>query len=72
MENTTADLARPGRHAGALTHLDPIGPPARHRIIDMAPPPEYRWHSAGEALQRDLIDEAAGQGKARYRSLSRR
>jgi ribosomal protein S18 acetylase RimI-like enzyme len=37
--------------------------PAEHGIIDIALLPEYRGHGAGEALLRDLMDEAAAAGK---------
>ena len=37
--------------------------PSQHRIIDIAFPPEHRGKGAGEALLRDLIDEAASVGK---------
>jgi ribosomal protein S18 acetylase RimI-like enzyme len=38
--------------------------PTQHRIIDVALLPEYRGAGAGEALLRDLMDEAAAAGKA--------
>ncbi|MEA2883890.1 MAG: hypothetical protein QOH32_3146 [Bradyrhizobium sp.] len=38
--------------------------PTQHRIIDIALLPEYRGAGAGEALLRDLMDEAASAGKA--------
>jgi ribosomal protein S18 acetylase RimI-like enzyme len=38
--------------------------PTQHRIIDIALLPEYRGAGAGEALLRDLMDEAASVGKA--------
>ena len=38
--------------------------PTRHGIIDLALLPEYRGHGAGEALLRDLMDEAAAAGKS--------
>jgi ribosomal protein S18 acetylase RimI-like enzyme len=37
--------------------------PSQHRIIDIAFLPEYRGHGLGEALLRDLLDEAAAAGK---------
>jgi ribosomal protein S18 acetylase RimI-like enzyme len=37
--------------------------PAEHGIIDIALLPEYRGTGAGEALLRDLMDEAAAAGK---------
>jgi ribosomal protein S18 acetylase RimI-like enzyme len=37
--------------------------PSQHRIIDIALLPEHRGHGAGEALLRDLMDEAAAAGK---------
>ena len=37
--------------------------PSQHRIIDIAFLPEHRGKGAGEALLRDLMDEAAGCGK---------
>lgn len=38
--------------------------PTQHRIIDIAFLPEHRGKGLGEALLRDLIDEAAARGKA--------
>jgi ribosomal protein S18 acetylase RimI-like enzyme len=38
--------------------------PTQHRIIDIALLPEYRGKGLGEALLRDLMDEAAAAGKA--------
>ena len=38
--------------------------PTQHRIIDIAFLPEYRGKGLGEALLRDLMDEAAAAGKA--------
>jgi len=38
--------------------------PTQHRIIDIAFLPEHRGQGAGEALLRDLMDEAASVGKA--------
>jgi ribosomal protein S18 acetylase RimI-like enzyme len=38
--------------------------PSQHRIIDIALLPEHRGKGAGEALLRDLMDEAAAAGKA--------
>ena len=38
--------------------------PREHRIIDIALLPEHRGNGIGEALLRDLLDEAAGAGKA--------
>jgi ribosomal protein S18 acetylase RimI-like enzyme len=38
--------------------------PSQHRIIDIAFLPEHRGKGAGEALLRDLMDEAAACGKA--------
>src|SRR3954453_9656913 len=38
--------------------------PAEHRIIDITPLPEHRGAGFGEALLRDLMEEAAGVGKA--------
>jgi ribosomal protein S18 acetylase RimI-like enzyme len=35
-----------------------------HRIVDIALLPEYRRKGLGEALLRDLLDEAGGAGKA--------
>jgi ribosomal protein S18 acetylase RimI-like enzyme len=37
--------------------------PSQHRIIDIAFLPEYRGRGLGEALLRDLLDEAAAAGK---------
>jgi len=37
--------------------------PSQHRIIDIALLPEYRGRGLGEALLRDLLDEAAAAGK---------
>jgi len=37
--------------------------PTQHRIIDIAFLPEHRGKGFGEALLRDLLDEAAGCGK---------
>jgi ribosomal protein S18 acetylase RimI-like enzyme len=37
--------------------------PSQHRIIDIAFLPEHRGKGAGEALLRDLMDEAASVGK---------
>jgi ribosomal protein S18 acetylase RimI-like enzyme len=37
--------------------------PSQHRIIDIAFLPEHRGKGAGEALLRDLMDEAAACGK---------
>jgi ribosomal protein S18 acetylase RimI-like enzyme len=37
--------------------------PSQHRIIDIAFLPEHRGKGAGEALLRDLMDEAAAAGK---------
>ena len=37
--------------------------PSQHRIIDIAFLPEYRSRGFGEALLRDLLDEAAAAGK---------
>ena len=37
--------------------------PSQHRIIDIAFLPEHRRKGAGEALLRDLMDEAAACGK---------
>jgi ribosomal protein S18 acetylase RimI-like enzyme len=37
--------------------------PSQHRIIDIALLPEHRGKGAGEALLRDLMDEAAACGK---------
>lgn len=37
--------------------------PSEHRIIDIAFLPEHRGKGAGEALLRDLMDEAAAAGK---------
>lgn len=38
--------------------------PTQHRIIDIAFLPEHRGKGFGEALLRDLMDEAAAAGKA--------
>jgi ribosomal protein S18 acetylase RimI-like enzyme len=38
--------------------------PTQHRIIDISLLPEYRGKGAGEALLRDLMDEAAGEARA--------
>jgi ribosomal protein S18 acetylase RimI-like enzyme len=38
--------------------------PSQHRIIDIALLPAYRGRGFGEALLRDLMDEAAACGKA--------
>lgn len=38
--------------------------PTQHRIIDIALLPAHRGKGLGEALLRDLLDEAAGAGKA--------
>ena len=38
--------------------------PTQHRIIDIALLPEHRGKGLGEVLLRDLLDEAAGVGKA--------
>ena len=38
--------------------------PSQHRIIDIALLPVHRGKGLGEALLRDLMDEAAGVGKA--------
>ncbi|MFH1342276.1 MAG: GNAT family N-acetyltransferase [Pseudomonadota bacterium] len=38
--------------------------PTQHRIIDIAFLPQHRGKGFGEALLRDLIDEAAARGKA--------
>jgi ribosomal protein S18 acetylase RimI-like enzyme len=38
--------------------------PSQHRIIDIAFLPEHRGQGSGEALLRDLMDEAASAGKA--------
>jgi ribosomal protein S18 acetylase RimI-like enzyme len=38
--------------------------PTQHRIIDIAFLPEHRGKGLGEALLRDLLDEAAAAGKA--------
>jgi ribosomal protein S18 acetylase RimI-like enzyme len=38
--------------------------PSQHRIIDIAFLPEHRGQGSGEALLRDLMDEAASVGKA--------
>ncbi|HEY0567915.1 MAG TPA: GNAT family N-acetyltransferase, partial [Xanthobacteraceae bacterium] len=38
--------------------------PSQNRIIDIALLPEYRGKGLGEALLRDLMDEAAAAGKA--------
>jgi ribosomal protein S18 acetylase RimI-like enzyme len=38
--------------------------PTQHRIIDIALLPEHRGNGLGEALLRDLMDEAAAAGKA--------
>ena len=38
--------------------------PSQHRIIDIALLPAYRGRGFGEALLRDLMDEAASCGKA--------
>jgi ribosomal protein S18 acetylase RimI-like enzyme len=38
--------------------------PTQHRIIDIALLPEHRGKGFGEALLRDLLDEAAACGKA--------
>ena len=38
--------------------------PTQHRIIDIAFLPEHRGKGLGEALLRDLMDEAAAAGKA--------
>jgi ribosomal protein S18 acetylase RimI-like enzyme len=37
--------------------------PSQHRIIDIAFLPEHRGKGSGEALLRDLMDEAAAAGK---------
>jgi ribosomal protein S18 acetylase RimI-like enzyme len=37
--------------------------PSQHRIIDIAFLPEYRGRGSGEALLRDLMDEAAAAAK---------
>jgi ribosomal protein S18 acetylase RimI-like enzyme len=37
--------------------------PSQHRIIDIAFLPEHRGQGSGEALLRDLMDEAAAAGK---------
>jgi ribosomal protein S18 acetylase RimI-like enzyme len=37
--------------------------PSQHRIIDIALLPEHRGKGVGEALLRDLVDEAAAAGK---------
>lgn len=37
--------------------------PSQHRIIDIAFLPEYRGRGLGEALLRDLLDEAAAAGR---------
>ena len=44
--------------------------PTQHRIIDIAFLPPHRGKGLGEALLRDLMDEAAAAGKA-CRSMSR-
>jgi ribosomal protein S18 acetylase RimI-like enzyme len=38
--------------------------PTQHRIIDIALLPDFRGRGFGEALLRDLMDEAAGCGKS--------
>jgi ribosomal protein S18 acetylase RimI-like enzyme len=38
--------------------------PSQHRIIDIAFLPAHRGHGFGEALLRDLMDEAAAAGKS--------
>ncbi len=38
--------------------------PSQHRIVDIALLPERRGQGLGEAMMRDLMDAAAGEGKA--------
>ena len=52
---------RAGRDIGRL-YIDRW--PSEHCIIDIAFLPEYRGKGLGAALLRDLLDEAAGAGKA--------
>ena len=54
-------IMRGGADAGRL-YLERRG--SWHRIIDIALLPEHRAKGAGEALLRDLMDEAASCGKA--------
>jgi ribosomal protein S18 acetylase RimI-like enzyme len=54
-------IMRGGEDAGRL-YLERRG--SWHRIIDLALLPEHRGKGAGEALLRDLMDEAASCGKS--------
>ena len=54
-------IARDGHDIGRL-YIERW--PTQHRIIDISLLPEFRGTGAGEALLRDLMDEAAGVGKA--------
>ena len=54
-------IMRDGEDAGRL-YVDRRG--FCHRIVDIALLPEHRGKGAGEALLRDLMDEAAACGKA--------
>ena len=52
---------RGGENIGRL-YLERL--PSQHLIIDIAFLPEYRGRGFGEALLRDLLDDAAGAGRA--------
>ncbi len=54
-------IARDGEDIGRL-YIERW--PTQHRIIDISLLPEFRGAGAGEALLRDLMDEAASAGKA--------
>ena len=53
-------IMRGGEDIGRL-YLERL--PREHRIIDIALLPEHRGCGLGEALLRDLLDEAAGAGR---------
>jgi ribosomal protein S18 acetylase RimI-like enzyme len=53
-------IARDGNDIGRL-YIERW--PSQHRIIDIALLPEYRGRGRGEALLRDLMDEASAAGK---------
>ena len=53
-------ITRGGEDVGRL-YLERL--PEQHRIIDIAFLPQHRGHALGEALLRDLLDEAAAAGR---------
>lgn len=58
-----ADWLIVSQQAGDIGRLYIERWPTQHRIIDIALLPEHRGKGIGEALLRDLLDEATGAGK---------